>query len=204
MKNLYNRFGLIFLILLPCLAMGCQKKEDASGPKRKDTLLTFNVDGTLLALPYINEDLGIQLRPPKNWLAKDDTTFSKLIRIDTKSPYQISPRQIFINDSLKCCCIISEVDSVNIKEGDLVLKAIEAQFRSFDPNGQIFPTEFYTEHFRVRQVLAIAKNFVFFRLLCDHPKTKIFQVDYILPQATYQQYVRTIESSIGTFQPLKM
>ncbi len=193
------------IVIVGCLLTACQKNEETPPDKSVDEpgYLAFDVNPALLGETFRDPEIGIMFNSPLNWRAIADSVVQADVPSTESSIFSIYPRKIFINDSLRCSLAVSRVDSVNINNTNQLLKLTETNFRMMDAKADIRQTEYYTKNFRVRQTLTMTDRLVFFRLLFDHPDTKIFQVDFVLPRDIYAGQAKTIESCIGSIRPTK-
>lgn len=192
-------------IVLTVLIFGstCSKKETQQQDSGTNHL-NFDVDTALLEPAYADTVLGIKFAPPKNWKPVPAAVVDSLFGGITSAQAQMKPHRMFMDDSLKSGCVITMLQSVEIDSTHQILAAAAQTLKALDPQTEIKSAEFYTGTFRVRQVLAISPALVTFRLIFDHPATKIFQVDYIIPRAIYGDLIKAVESSIGSIQPLEV
>ncbi len=204
MKTTLIKTVVIISTILAMSLTSCQRKDASKTNAADDKYLAFNVDQTLLDQVYRDDMLRMQFHPPRDWKTVSDTLIDSLYADLKGSFFKIELRKIFLSDSLRCACVLSKIDSLDIEDTQQIFKTAEIQFTANDRQADIRNAEFHTEYFRVRQTLAMTQNMVFFRLLFDHPETEIFEVDYFLPKDVYVGQVRAIESSIGSIKPLNM
>lgn len=192
-----------FLQLLLCgliigSVIGC---DSPNSQKRAYETLKFNVDQTLLGPKMTDTTLKITMAAPKNWKKIEDSLLAQVtdkLGDQLKQGVQMSPRWIFLNEGLQAMCIVSSLDSVEIAPDETLLKTLETAYRENFPKATIQRAIFMKDAFRMHQLMIIAHDFVFIKLICDAPESAIFAVDYHIPRNVYQTELRAIESSIGS------
>ncbi|OQY26864.1 MAG: hypothetical protein B6244_12360 [Candidatus Cloacimonetes bacterium 4572_55] len=203
MANIFVKKFTILTVLLALIgffSINCQKKN-AVQDRQADKFITFDVNRELLEPAFQDQELRIKFSPPMGWKAAPDSIIHAFPVIKS-APFQLSPRQIFMNDSLQCGCVLSGVDSVHIDNTEEIFQFADSQLKNALPQAQVQSSEFFTDYFRVRQTLAMTSDLVWFRLLLDHPDAEIFEIDYIIPRNSYPSQVKAVESSIGSIAPV--
>ena len=178
--------------------VGC----DSPNPQKQpyETLI-FKVDETQLEPTVTDTMLRIKIAAPKNWKEIDDAMLVQVTnKLDTQliQGIQMVPRWIFLNESSRAMCVVSELNGVEIAPDEALLKTLETAYRSQFPKATVQQTIFMKNAFRIHQLMVIAADFVLIKLICDAPETLVFEVDYHIPKDVYQTELRAIESSIGS------
>lgn len=178
--------------------VGC----DSPNPQKQlyETLV-FKVDETQLEPTVTDTTLRIKIAAPRNWKKIDDSMLAQVTnKLDTQliQGIQMVPRWIFLNESSRAMCVVSELNGVEIAPDEALLKTLETAYRSQFPKATVQQTIFMKNAFRIHQLMVIAADFVLIKLICDAPETLVFEVDYHIPKDVYQTELRAIESSIGS------
>lgn len=163
--------------------------------------LVFKVDETQLEPTVTDTTLRIKIAAPRNWKKIDDSMLAQVTnKLDTQliQGIQMVPRWIFLNESSRAMCVVSELNGVEIAPDEALLKTLETAYRSQFPKATVQQTIFMKNAFRIHQLMVIAADFVLIKLICDAPETLVFEVDYHIPKDVYQTELRAIESSIGS------
>jgi hypothetical protein len=99
-------------------------------------------------------------------------------------------------------CVVSKLNGVEIAPDETLLKTLTTAYRNQFPNATVQQAIFMKDAFRIHQLMVIATDFVLIKLICDAPKTLVFEVDYRIRRDVYQTEVQAIESSIGSINPI--
>lgn len=203
MKNRCGVTQFLLCAIIICSFVGC----DSPNKKRQPyETLVFNVDETHLEPILTDTELKITIAAPKNWKKIDNSMFAQVInKLDLQLTENIKlvPRWIFLNQSSRAMCVVSKLDGVEIAPDETLLKNLITAYRSQFPNATVKQAIFMKDAFRIHQVMVIAADFVLIKLICDAPKTPIFEVDYHISKDVYQIELKAIESSIGSINSIK-
>ena len=199
---LKNRSGFLWILLCSVLIGGFIGCESPNAKKQVYETLVFKVDETLLEPPMMDATLRIKIAAPKDWKKIDDSMLAQIVNKleiqPTPQELQITPRWIFLNEGSRAMCIVSKLNGVEIAPGETLLKTLKTAYRNQLPNATVQGTVFMKDAFHIHQLMVIATDFVLIKLICDAPKTLVFEVDYRVPRDVYQTELRAIESSIGS------
>ena len=175
--------------------------DPSKSPKRKYETLVFNIDQTRLEPAIMDTTLKIEMAAPKGWNAIDDLMLARVInRLGDKlaQGLQMEPRWVFVNEDSRAICVVSRLEGGMVSPDDTLLKTLETVHSTKFPEATVQRTIFMKGAFRVHQLMVGASDFVLIKLICDTPKSPVFEVDYVVPRDVYEAELRAIESSIGS------
>ena len=198
MKNRSKIIQILLCAIIICSFVGC----DSPNKKRQPyETLAFNVDQTLLEPVLTDTELNITIAAPKNWKKIDDSVFAQVINeldLQLTENIKLVPRWIFLNENSLAMCIVSKLNGVGIAPDENLLKNLATAYQNQFPKATVKQAVFRKDAFRIHQLMVIADDFVLIKLICDAPKTLIFEVDYRVPRDVYKTELQAIESSIGS------
>ncbi len=169
--------------------------------KPPDESLVFQVDQTRLEPAITDPTLKIEIAAPKGWTVLDDGTLAQVIdQLDDTltQGLQMTPQWVFLNEATRAMCVVSRLEAVKATPDGTLLQTLESAYRSQFPMAKVQRATFRKDAFRVHQLIVVATDFVLIKLICDAPKSPVFEVDYVVPRDVYKQELRAIESSIGS------
>ena len=178
--------------------VGCDSPDAQKQPYER---LVFKVDETRLEPIVTDTTLRIKMAAPKHWKKIDDAMFAQIVsKVDPQRipGLQMVPRWIFLNESSRAMCVVSQLSDIDIAPDEALLKTLTTAYQNQFPNATVQQTIFTKDAFRIHQLMVIAADFVRIKLICDAPETLVFEVDYHIPKDVYQTQLRSIESSIGS------
>ena len=178
--------------------VGCDSPDAQKQPYEK---LIFKVDETRLEPIVTDTTLRIKMAAPKNWKKIDNAMLAQVAnKVDPQRipGLQMIPRWIFLNESSRAMCVVSQLSGMDSAPDEAVLKTLTTAYANQFPNATVQQTIFMKDAFRIHQLIIIAADFVRIKLICDAPETLVFEVDYHIPKEVYQTELRSIESSIGS------
>lgn len=164
----------------------------------------FAVDRTLLNPAYIDSTLGISFCPPKGWNPLQDSTLkaarSRLENSTTNDDslsFQLI--QFFTNLEKSAFCSLTEVGSADSSETLIsIAETYKTSLKSKFPNLEIRQGSFTTRGLNVVQFLIQLEEKILFKLIALLPNKKIVQLDYAIARTIYPNFIKHIESSIGS------
>lgn len=200
---------LVIYVFLKCIIVisilsfvGCDK------PNVKDKsyeTLVFNVDESKLEPVFIDTELKIRLASPKGWKKVEESILSQVVNAIDTSPIEgleIVPRSIFLQEDSKAVCIVSKVDWTGIIPDETLLQNLTVAYQNEFPKATVKKATFMKDAFRIHQLMVITPEFILIKLICDSPKTLVFEVDYRVPIEVYKSELSAIESSIGSIDSI--
>ena len=197
-----NQLGLLQFLWCGITIIGFSGCDPPNTKKQPYETLVFNVDETRLEPVVTDTVLKIAIAAPKNWKQIDDSMLTQVVNKLksqlTLKDLQRVPRWIFLNESSRAMCVVSELNGVEITPNEALLETLATAYRNQFPKATVQQTIFMKDAFRIHQLMVIAADFIHIKLICDAPETLIFEVDYHVPRNVYQTELRAIESSIGS------
>lgn len=178
------------------LLSACGASERPStGDTESAPAYSFNVDPDLLGEQYEDGALGIRLSPPAEWTEapaslRDEIAEGVAESADV-SDAETALRALFVERSSGSVLVVYEPlerDNPGAVFDQFVGQAAEtAQFSHNE-------LDFY-------QARAVTEGSVRFTLVTEARDGVVTVIQYILPQARFQEIGRSIESSIGSIEP---
>jgi hypothetical protein len=206
MKVLFSKqpasFILIILLFLSLL-ISCSGESQEDNHK-----LYFFVDSTLLATKYENSALKFAFHPPVGCQPLSEAVLREVIaRLDSSMILSDSIIfqlvQMFIDTTNKLSCSVSKIICSDIDSNLIHLTAIYSRLlhQKF-PGATIKTGNFNIDSIAIIQFLILTENKVIFKLIFNSPTKNTLQIDYAIARSKYPEFIRNIESSIGSISTL--
>lgn len=185
--------ALVFLFFLAC---GNNQSD------RQVSDMYFDVVDSLLSPALELGTSGWQVRPPKNLTALPDslmTEFRKTLSSSIEDSSKIMLLEFFLNEQTRASLMISSIAGLNLQSDTAGFMenyrlAIRDEYGMQDiESGDYWHGEIY-----IKNILISDSANVQFRLICFKPSDDAVELIYTTPRAVYGDYVRFIESSIGS------
>ncbi len=169
--------------------------------------MKFDVDPALLGMSYADTSLGLRFSPPRGWPPLEPELFqatrdaySKLARVER---FTSRPVRIFADGEKRFFMILSEFPNWPPPLDPYVAFADYArQLQGPLSNLEIQQTFYRHGNLDVYHLVVTNPVMVDHRLMILRENRLPVQVDYLLPQVGYPNFVKAIEASIGSFQAL--
>ncbi|MCF8303752.1 MAG: hypothetical protein K9I94_10800 [Bacteroidales bacterium] len=192
--------NLVVLLLPVILLYSCVNRSG----EEKLQKMNFEIDSTLVGHEVQLQNTGITFLIPAEWSQgshlKQDSLKDLIIPADTSFRYELNPVKVFFEKDNKVLMIVSMINDLT----DAELKFLAKNYRrifNFNLHWERVRHEGFRHHdFIVHQFLLQKKETIHFRLIFTDAKLTKFQVDYIIPADVYREYIKIIESSIGSFK----
>ena len=178
-------FGLLLGSITGC---DCSKSQ-----KSQVETLIFNVDPGLLEPEVTDAVLKISISAPKHWKPVDEAVLEQVIARLGETLTQgllMKPKWVLLDAQSQSMCVISQLDSVHITQGKMLLQKLKASYRETFPAATIEHTVFLKEEFRVHQIMVNTQQFVLIKLLMDAFDVPVFEIDYVVSVQVYAKQVR--------------
>jgi hypothetical protein len=171
-----------------------------------DDSLIFNIDSAKIGKLETLADFNITFHPPKNWDEVEASISERIVNSlksqkngDSKYIYQ--PVKIFLNKTNNSLLAVGKVASQDSIEKSNKLKEY-LQVVSENFNESINKKGAFTKDgIEITQFLLQKQTLISFKLIFDLDDT-IYQFDYTTQKETYQDELKSIESSMGTIKPI--
>jgi len=185
---------LLLLLISFFLIFGCAKDRDE---------MEFRVKPELLAERFQSESLGFSFSPPKGCRELPDSLAMPLAeqlksQISAAQNISVVPVKFFVNEEDMFICILSELK--NFQANEDAIEQYQQMIRQTAKNDKIQQTRYRYHKFQIYQSLVMSDEMVQFKLFFPRKNEPSFQLDYVVPKATYVKYMEAIESSIGSIQ----
>ncbi len=184
---------LVFLFFLAC------------GNNRSDKRLNdmyFNIVDSLLAPAIELGHADLQIRPPKDLTALPESLmadFKKILSNSLQDSSKITLLEILLSQETKASLMISRIAGLNLQSDTAgFMENYRDALRSEDKTKSIESGDFWHAEVYVKNILVRDSSNVQFRLICLKPSNDAIELIYTTPRAVYGDYVRSIESSIGS------
>lgn len=216
-------FVVQFLLLALLLAPGCgSDKGDkavkgaagemaagngAAAPRPAPEEMKFDVDPALLGMSFADSTLRLRFSPPVGWpplepdlFEKTREAYAKIARVER---FTSRPVRIFSDGEKRFFMIVSEfphwpapvdpyvafADYVRLLKGPITDLDVD---QTFYRHGNL----------DVYHLIITNAAMVDHRLMILRENVPPVQVDYLLPRVGYPEFIKAIESSIGSFEAL--
>lgn len=162
----------------------------------------FNVVDSLLSPALELGTSDWQVRPPKNLTALPDSLmaeFRKTLSSSIEDSSKIMLLEFFLNEQTGASLMISSIAGLNLKSDTAGFMenyrlAIRDEYGMQDiESGDYWHGEVY-----IKNILVSDSANVQFRLICLKPSNDAVELIYTTPRAVYGDFVKSIESSIGS------
>jgi len=181
--------GLVLVCLFSC------------GSKSQQDSVQFNIDKSLLSESLKIDSLGFTFAPPVGWTIDSskavDQTLHKFQNKELNS-YSISIKNIFYDSTSANFCSISVIQSDDSADLNYFVKNFYDILTSQIKSEDIKQARFFKEGLEITQFLIMNEKSVIFKLYFQPINTYIIQIDYAIDRSIYPNYIKKIESSIGS------
>lgn len=167
----------------------------------------FEVDPVLLGNVYRDSTLMLQFAPPRGWPPLDPSLMDAARKIlDENLPaverFSIRPHRIFYSPEKKLFMLISQFPNWPVVMDPYVAFAEYRESLQRRVQGVEMSDTFYQRgDLDVYQIVLTNPVMVNFRLMFIQEGRTPVQVDYLFPRGLYEEMIKGIEASVGSFQP---
>lgn len=162
----------------------------------------FDVVDSLLSPALELGTSGWQVRPPKNLTALPDSLmaeFRKTLSISIEDSGKISLLEFLLNEQTGASLMISSIADLNLKSDTAgFMENYRLAIRDDYGRQNIESGDYWHGEIFIKNILISDSANVQFRLICLKPSDDAIELIYTTPRAVYGDYVRSIESSIGS------
>lgn len=177
----------------------------ACGNNRSDKRLNdmyFNVVDSLLAPAIELGSADWQIRPPKDLTALPESLmadFKKILSNSLEDSSKITLLEIWLSEETRASLMISRIAGLNLQaDTSRFMENYRDALRSEDKTKSIEAGDFWHGEVYVKNILVRDSSNVQFRLICMKPSNDAIELIYTTPRTVYGDYVKSIESSIGS------
>jgi len=169
---------------------------------KNNTDMKFTVIDSLISRQVENSNLGIVFSPPANW-RPDNSNITAIQNQFASLPVfrDIVVEDIFVDRANMALMIISDISGIHDSILNAIIQNPNTFFADTSGNTTVITDKYSYNNLEVNQVLIQNPQFVNFKLFYLKGAGKAFEVDFISPKNTYNNVVKSIESSLGTFKP---
>ncbi len=164
----------------------------------------FNVVDSLLAPAIELGSSGWQVRPPKDLTALPESLmadFRKILSDSLKDSSKITLLEIWLSEETRASLMISRIAGLNLQSDTAgFMENYRHALRNEDEKQNIESGDFWHGEVYVKNILVRDSANVQFRLICMKPSNDAVELIYTTPRTVYGDYVKSIESSIGSLQ----
>ncbi|MCD4797365.1 MAG: hypothetical protein K8R49_09400 [Candidatus Cloacimonetes bacterium] len=187
---------ILLIILISLVLLNCTKDKKKEEPET----LIFIVDSLLIGKRYTNEEIGVSFCPPKEWNQLSAELMrsieQSLQEMEDSSSVDIILQNVFLNQKNSCICFLSTFQKT--MPAAQIRNTYLTELYAGDIQGSINEGSYMYNGVNIRQIIHVQDDQVTIKLVCISDDEHIFMLDYIVPSKFYEQYIRSIESSIGT------
>jgi len=188
-----------------CLAaLGCGPGKQA--PPAAE--MAFRVDSTRLGERFEDPGRALALRAPVRWKPLPAAAIEegmRRVRAAAGADSAHEPRMLALyreepeGASLTVSHFAREFTAT---ARDSLAALYLARLKSRFQQGQVDQGRFQYRGFDVIQLRVVDSQAILFKLLISRPRIALFQLDFVIPRGAYDRELESIESSIGSLQPL--
>ncbi|MEE8418125.1 MAG: hypothetical protein V3S06_05610 [candidate division Zixibacteria bacterium] len=164
--------------------------------------LYFDVVDSLLASEIELGSSGWRVRPPRNLTALPESLmadFRKILSSSLKDSTRITLLGILMSEETRASLMISRIAGLNLQSDTAgFMENYRDALRSEDETKSIESGDFRHGKVYVKNFLVSDSTNVQFRLICFKPSDDAIELIYTTPRAVYSDFVKSIESSIGS------
>ncbi len=185
--------ALVFLFFLAC-------GNNQSDKQVSD--MHFNVVDSLLSPALELGTSDWQVRPPKDLTALPDSLmaeFRKTLSSSIKDSSKIMLLEFFLNEQTRASLMISSIAGLNLQSDTAgFMENYRLAIRDEHGMQDIESGDYWHGGIYIKNILISDSANVQFRLICLKSSDDAIELIFTTPRAVYGDYVRSIESSIGS------
>lgn len=182
----------ICIIVLSQLSCGSNSQQDS---------IQFKVDYDLLENTHLIDTLNFSFAPPIGWRsdpAKPINKQTQLFQDEKLSSYFVNIKDVFYDSLSTNFCSISLVQSKDVLDLNYFTQTFKTMLaKQFSPEN-LKQGKFSKSEMEINQFLIMTETIVFFKLFLQPTNKHIIQLDYAIDRNIYPNYIKKIESSIGS------
>lgn len=195
-----NRFLIIkigfFFVCLSLTSLACKKSEN---PAKQ---IYFQVSDSLLAPCYTDKVFNFSFCPPKDCYEVPKQAFDEAkAKLDLQSYSEelinFELIRFFTDTTSNIFCTVTQILSSDLNKpdfSDIYLSIL----RNKIPAGRVIKATYLINTLPVVQYLIMTDSTVNFKIVFQTRDQSTLQIDYAIARSIYSEYVKRIESSIGT------
>jgi hypothetical protein len=192
------------IVTFALISSGC---SSSSSNKHQEQQLSFDVIDSLLGPEYEVPSAEKSFRPATGFLPIPDSLFEILRErfakeIGTKR--RIDFIQFFFDQQHSAGLIVSTVQSLNLQTD--TTEFLQNYYHSLvDMYGSehVKAGDYWVDSIFVKNYLVMDSLHVRFHLLCLSAEGNALALEYVVPNQSYPDVVKSLESSIGTLKPIR-
>ena len=169
--------------------------------KTQEDSIQFNVDKNLLENSFSVDSLNFSFSAPLGWLADSSKVLNHTIQKyqnEEISSYSIHINEIFYDSSSSSFCSISLIQSTDSLDINYFTDRFNfLLLQQFSPDN-LKKGRFTSNGMEIIQFLIMTESKVLFKLFFQPTNKYILQLDYAIDRSIYPNYIKKIESSIGS------
>lgn len=190
----------IALVLGILFINACQNSRRQKNEKL--TTMEFSIVDSLLSENYADSTLQIKFRVPKDFVTCEYKEMGlRKQKIDSIVPYHLKILKLFANKNEGSLIILSSLDSLNIKDYDLLIANFQDKLNSMKI-WDISYAPYQYNGFIIDQFVLKSTKYINLKLLFYKGVKRKFQMDLIVPYNKYNTIAKSIESYIGSINKI--
>ena len=182
--------GILFGV---CLLAAC------GGETRPDLQpMAFNIDPSQVEAPVEAVALGIRFQPPAGWMPLSAAVLDSIGQVLSAEALDLQPQYVYSHPANGSVLNVATIENTATL-GEQVMRHGEA-LATKHPGAPVQQDQYLKDNIHIAQFLLQSGGYVTFTLFFASSKGGLIQFDYIVPQASYPEQIKAIESSIGSIQ----
>ncbi len=147
---------------------------------------------------------AIQFQPPVGWvpLPEEEVTAARSSLPPLDARVQVQPRHLFVDPEGGS---LLSVSTLTFEGAPTPAEQVALYWQMLTETGQAQSLEkaaFLKDGLRVTQLHEQRDGRVRFTLLLETPANTVLRFDYVIPRERYAEELRSLESSIGSIEPI--
>ena len=214
-------------LLVLCVVVGMTGCQRSSTDPPVESIV-FAIDENDLGPRYSNAELGVEFRPPVNWLMlppdQKEAISQGLLETEVRGPYTLSIQDVFLNTDSLSFAVISLVEAADqpstsgsesgtsrASESDLqlseyrdyLLESLTQKAAAQEGEVSVDLIRFQVNGLVIDQFRHLVADRAATTLLFTDKHQDIIQLDYSIPVSAFELEIGKLESSIGTLAILQ-
>lgn len=180
------------VLLFTAVLLSCNNNANK---KNADTV-SFTINKSLLSnQKYLAPNESFSVYPPKDWnrIEAYDSEIGQMLSNQLDS----SLLAMYVHDASNCMLIITDMSKKGAEFVEAVLKAPDTFYNKDSTWIDIQSSNFEYKSYTINQIVFQNADLVVFKLFI-HSLSELYELDYIVPRAELNNFVKSVESSIGS------
>lgn len=193
------------IILFMLFLSSCSKQQQQ--PERPQSL-EFAVDSTLIDKPLNDPEFGIHFSPPKAWKSMDR---KKLTALRDSAERELGGGKVsfvrgsframygFVEPHSRGVMTVARISAFDTSDGSKASENLRRLYLERDSLSEVSTAIFIHQGLKVFQTRVLQSQAVTFKLVfTDKRLSAPVSFDFVLQRSSYPEFIKTIESVIGS------